>query len=175
MKNTEIPPLLEKYHFSIDRIVNEKNFPLLEQSIPRLCADRIDYALREFHYWLNPAIVNSCLQNLTNWKGEIAFLEEKIAFEVTVHFLKLQTQHWGGYEAMMRYYLFSYALKKAIEKNILTKEDFYRDEQYVLSKMKNIPDVQIGAILRLLKRKKLPEMQGKIGKKIKKNSVLLTR
>lgn len=44
---SEIPNILKKYNFDLNMILNEENFPLLERSLPDLCADRIDYTLRD--------------------------------------------------------------------------------------------------------------------------------
>src|SRR5205807_2656177 len=57
IKSSEIPKILERYGFDVKRVIKIKSFPLLEQPSPNLCAYRVDYALREFHYWLNPKIV----------------------------------------------------------------------------------------------------------------------
>ena len=38
--------ILEKYHFTIDQVLPGENFPALEQKLPNLCADRIDYNIQ---------------------------------------------------------------------------------------------------------------------------------
>ena len=45
--NSEIPTILKEYGFDTERFFNESNFPLLEKPLPDLCADRIDYTLRD--------------------------------------------------------------------------------------------------------------------------------
>jgi len=47
IKNSEIPAILKKHGFSLKRLLDEHNFKLLERKIPGLCADRIDYTLRD--------------------------------------------------------------------------------------------------------------------------------
>lgn len=165
-KNTEIPKILKKFNFSVKRILNEKNFTLLEKGIPDLCADRVDYALREFKYWLNPKIVKNCLKGLVNFNGEITFSNPKIAFDFASHYLQLQNQHWGEYEAIMRYSLFSKTLKKALAKKIISKKDFYKDEEFILNKLEKTKDKEIKKILTLLKRKKLKAIKRDSGKKV---------
>src|SRR3989339_1947776 len=34
IKNSEIPDILKKYNFDLSRILNEKNFPILERKLP---------------------------------------------------------------------------------------------------------------------------------------------
>jgi len=166
IKKTEIPKILKKYDFVLDRILDEHNFTLLERKAPDLCVDRIDYALREFKDWLNPKIVNGCIKGLMNHNGEIVFSNKKSAFDFAVNYLELQTKHWGGYQAMTRYHLFSNALKIAIDKKILTKDDFYKDEEFVLNKFEKTKNQEIKSILKLLKNNNLESLKNNSGKKI---------
>ncbi|PLB49648.1 phosphoribosyl-aminoimidazole-succinocarboxamide synthase [Aspergillus steynii IBT 23096] len=46
LAGTEIPDLLTKYGISQD-VLKEELYPLVERDAPRLCADRLDYALRD--------------------------------------------------------------------------------------------------------------------------------
>jgi len=155
IRNSETANVLVKYGFSIDRLLNEENYPLLEKNIPDLCADRIDYALREFKYWLNPRIVKKCLSGLINYNGKIVFTNQETALLFASNFLELQTRHWGGFEAITRYYLFSKALKLAIEKRIIKKKEFYKNEPFLLNKLETHKNKNIEAILTLLKKKNL--------------------
>ena len=44
-----IPEILQKHNLDSEKVIEIKNYRLLERPTPYLCADRIDYALREFH------------------------------------------------------------------------------------------------------------------------------
>ncbi len=163
VKRTEIPKILEKFDFSLKRILNLENFSLLEKEIPDLCADRIDYALRE----LNPKLVRDCIKSLINFNGEMIFNNEKSAFNFAHKFLELQTKHWGRHEAMIRYHLFSKALKIALAQKILSEKDFYKDELFILNKFEKSQDKTIKELLKILKNKEL-KIKSNLGKKSKK-------
>ena len=47
IKNSSLPEILVKYNFDLEYILDDKNFPLKENELPDLCADRIDYSLRD--------------------------------------------------------------------------------------------------------------------------------
>lgn len=47
IKNSEVRNILDNYGYDYNKISNIQNFHLLEREIPSLCADRIDYCLRE--------------------------------------------------------------------------------------------------------------------------------
>jgi len=165
---TEVPKILKKFDFSVERLLDEKNFPLLERKIPDLCADRVDYALREFKYWLNPKLLKICLKNLVNFNGEIVFAGGDAAFDFATNFLALQTNHWGGYEATVRYYLFSEVLKIALREKIILEDDFYGEEKPILDKLEKSQNEEIQAILVMLRRKEINDFESKLGRKVVK-------
>jgi len=152
----EVTFILKKYSFNPDKIANLKEFKLLEREIPNLCADRIDYALRDFYIWANPGIVKSLIENLIAVDGKTVFINFKSANLFAATFLKCQKEHWGGYEAVARYYLFSLALKEALKKKILKMEDFYQEDDFVVKKLIKSRDEKILKILNFLKQKTLP-------------------
>lgn len=157
VRDSKIASTLTKYGFSVDRLLNEENYSLLEKRIPDLCADRVDYALREFKYWLNPRIVKKCLEGLINYNGEIVFNDQELAFLFASKFLEFQTKHWGGFESVIRYHLFSEALKLALRERIIKKKDFYKEEPFILAKLENHKNRKIEDILSLLRKKDLKD------------------
>jgi len=165
IRNSKITGTLTKHGFSTDRLLNEENYSLLEKKIPDLCADRLDYAIREFKYWLNPGIVEKCLDGLVNYNGEIVFSSQEIAFLFASNFLELQTRHWGGFEGVTRYHLFSEALKLALLEGIIKKKDLYKDEPFILAKLEN-HNRKIEDILSCLKKKDLKDYMCNSGKKV---------
>lgn len=168
ISKTEVPKILKKYNFLLERITNEDNFSLLETKIPNLCADRVDYALREFKYWLNTKAVEKSLKCLVNFNGEMVFTEQKVAYLFATNFLKLQMNHWGGYESMIRYHLFSKVLKTGLEKKIILKEDFFKNERLILKKIEQSQDKEIKDTLRLLTRRDLKGIKASSGNKVRK-------
>jgi len=73
VKKTEIPKTIKRFGFDLEYILDEKNFPLKEKQLPDLCADRIDYSLRDAIIFgeLNEQDKNYLLENLAvennNW------------------------------------------------------------------------------------------------------------
>jgi len=166
--NTEIPGILRGQGFNVNKISDLKQFSLLEKEIPNLCADRIDYALREFHLWANPEAVDYLVEHLSNVGGKIVFTNQKSACLFATTFLKCQREHWGGAEAVARYYLFSLILKDALNKKILNIGDFYQNDNFVVSKLIKSRDRKILKQLNLLKNKILPKKAGSVKKIVRK-------
>lgn len=138
-----IPAILTKHKISFEEILHKDRYTLLEQPVPALCADRVDYALREFVDWANPDIVASCASSLQNSHGKIVFSSRETARSFGETYLKCQTEHWGGAEAVIRYTLLSDALLLGLEQNIITSEDFYQDDEFMLEKLWKSSDAPI--------------------------------
>ena len=71
----ELSGVLERHGYSPHEIADYHRFGLLEKAAPDLCADRIDYLLREVGFeaaWM-------CLPQLRVFNGEIVFAEEDSA------------------------------------------------------------------------------------------------
>lgn len=158
VKKTEIPKLLDKYGFSLERILEQNNFTLLERGIPDLCADRIDYSARQLKYYLSNQEISFCLGGLTNFNGEIIFLDKNAAFKFAHTFLILQTEFWGGEESSQRYYLFFQILKRALKTKILKREDFFKDEKYIMDEINKTNDVELVKYLKLLSGKNISNL-----------------
>ena len=168
IRQTEIPFLLKKHGFTLGNIFSYDDFPILEKNQPEICADRVDFALREFKYWLNPPIVEQCLKSLMVFKNQLVFNSVQSAWLFAVNYLELQTRHWGGYEAMMRYYLFSKVLQRAIENKEISKKDLFGSEKPIIGCLEKSPDKKIREILILLRKKILPPIKPTEGKNIYK-------
>lgn len=159
IKRTEVSKLLEKYGFSLERMLNQNNFTLLEREIPDLCVDRIDYSARQLKDYLSDQEAAFCLGSLTNFNGEIIFLDKNAAFRFAHTFLILQTEFWGGEEAVKRYYLFFQVLKRALKIRILKKKDFFKDEKYIMKIINQCEDVEVVKHLKLLSGKSIPALE----------------
>lgn len=155
IEKTNIPEILLKHQYSLKRIVHHSNYSLLEQNIPNLCADRIDYAIREFP----KKAAKICLENMINYKGRIVFKDKESAYLFAINFLKKQTIHWGGFEAASRYRLFANALKIALNEKIINFEDFWQNDNYILKKIKKAKNKEIQKILKVLRNRSLKNFQ----------------
>lgn len=166
IKDGKISEILNKYGFSEKRILEEKNFSLLEKDSPDLCADRIDYSIRQLKRWFRPDIVEFSIKGFTNYNGEIVFSNKDSAKMFAKSFLDLQTKFWGGYESVKRYHLFSKALEIAMENGLLQRKDFFENEKHILKVLKNSKIKEINQILEILGSKKLKKELKKDGEKV---------
>lgn len=147
----EISSILKKYNFNPLKIADHKNFPLLEKDIPDICADRIDYALREFPL----KISKKCFMGLNAINDSIIFNNKEVAFMFAKYFLERNLKHWGGFEAVNRYRLFANVLKIALNEKEISFIDFQKDDKYILKIIKKSKNKKIQKILSILRNKSL--------------------
>ena len=130
-----VDKILEKHDVDISKIADFENWKLLDRESPYLCTDRIDYALREFLLWANPDITSEVIRHLRVFTGKIVFDDPIIAQKFGTSFLRCQTQHWSSAECVKRYYLLSKILKEAIISGIISEDDFFENDLFVIKKL----------------------------------------
>jgi HD superfamily phosphohydrolase len=155
IQNSKLPGILKKYGYSVKQITNYKQFTLLEQDIPALCADRIDYSLREFRL----ADAKTCFSHLVNYQNKIVFNDVDAAYLFAHGFLERQSNHWGGYEAVTRYNLFAKALKRALKLNMIDMGVFQGKEKPIIRLLENSNDIIIQDILSTLKQSSVAHLK----------------
>ncbi len=158
--NPKIRKTLKKYGFSVNKISNPEEFNLLERPAPSLCADRLDYSLREMRDWLSAKDLNYLIGSLKIEKGRIVFFDLKAANLFARNYSRCQREHWGGYEAVARYHLASLLFKNALRKKILKLDDFYQQDHFVIRKLINSKDREILNSLSLLEQNPLLRKKG---------------
>ena len=149
IKNSVIPLILEYYKFDHQKVSSHHSFSLLDREIPNLCADRVDYALRELA--TDGISVRDFVDNLRNKEGRMVFGDIRIADTFAREFLRLNHDHWGGADARMRYSILSEVLKKAVTLGVLSVKDFLRTDYEVIALLRNSDDSFIQENLNLLR------------------------
>lgn len=135
---TDIPIILARHGFNFDQIVDHHNFPLLEQPSPRLCADRVDYGLREMKVsGLAPEFVQACVDSLIVAFGRMVFDNYAAAHHFGWEFLKLYQQDWGSRRSVVKFRALASILQESLSRRVIGLEDFYQDDQYLFDKLKN--------------------------------------
>lgn len=150
-----IPEVLQRYDLSSEKVTDIKQYSLLERPAPNLCADRVDYSLREFHTWANPSIVSQCIGDLVNYNGQIAFRTKDSAEKFAYAYAKCQKEHWGGKECTVRWELLTKALKIGLAEGFVKADDFYSEDEHLIRKLKENENVEIERIFSLLELQQL--------------------
>ena len=119
IRNSEIPSILKKHGFNLNRLSNENNFHLLEREIPDLCADRIDYALRDLNGFYTNGKLDNFIRSLVNINNEFVFSDFETAKEFAFNFINLDEKIWANIIEVTYFQIAADAIKIALENNIL--------------------------------------------------------
>ena len=137
VKSTKIPAILSKYGFNVDYILDDKNFPLKEKSLPDLCADRLEYSMR------GALIFKECtkkqieyfLSNLTVLDNNWVFKNFLAAHRYAKLFAKLNTIYYSGIHSAAMFRAVGDYLKYALSKKYITNSDLYTTDTAVVKKI----------------------------------------
>ena len=140
--NSEIPDILESHGFDVEDFLDESNFGLLERDLPKLCADRLDYSMRDlkahFNYDINPFI-----ESLTVKDGEFVFKDEKEAEKFAELFMELDANVYASPEEVAIYEVFADIIREALEKEKITEEDLFGTDRELMQKLRKIDSEEI--------------------------------
>lgn len=142
VEKSEIPEILKKYKINHKDILDDSKFPLKEKELPDLCADRIDYFLRELKV-TNKATqeeIDEFVNNLTIIDNLWVFKNKGLAKKYAYLFLEINNWFWSGLETAVMFKTTGDLLKYAIEKKILTKDDLFTTDEEVWAKTRPVTD-----------------------------------
>lgn len=134
---TEIPKILGKYKFKLNYILDDNNFSLKEQKLPDLCADRIDYILRDAISVGEIKIkdVNYFLDNLTIEDRKWIFKNFESAKKFTELFLKINRIYYSSIIVAVMFQTVGDYFSYALIKKYISKKDLYTTDEFVLNKV----------------------------------------
>ena len=155
IEHSEIPSILQKYDYDYRMIEKWEQWTLLEQPLPNLCADRIDYTLRDLYTYgmISKQELCSFLEDVTVHNGQICLQSVQAAewfteayYKETIDFFLHPLNSYG-------YYILTKVLKEALRKNILHVSNFLTDDEAVLHMLRNSGDCEIEKMLSSLHSK----------------------
>lgn len=141
-KQSSLYGIIKKHGLNPELFTDLERFTILEQPMPNLCADRLDYFIRDYFIstknkeniflWINSLKVDS---------GKLVFLDTKIAESFGLLFLNEMESTWFSPRGVYCYSMFAQLLGKALQNNIITVSNFETDDQTVIeilqTQMKN--------------------------------------
>jgi len=134
----QIVNILENHHLKIEEIVKVDQWPLLEKPLPDICADRLDYTLRDacLVKKIDKNFVTRVLDNLKIINQQFVFKD----FSMALDFANLSWwmcrfiwhSEWG--EAIFQ--LMSQVLKRALELKLINEADLFGTDDLLISKLR---------------------------------------
>ncbi|WP_316788533.1 HD domain-containing protein [Pedobacter frigoris] len=138
LKNSDIPEILGWHGYTLDQILNG-NFLILEQELPGLCADRIDYTIRDSYHagLITRSAARDFIKYLSIENGSIAINNTEKAEWINELYKKLIDEVFNLPLHVYANRKLTELIKKGLEKNELSADDLSKDDTYLLNKIRS--------------------------------------
>ncbi|MGG5739769.1 MULTISPECIES: HD domain-containing protein [Bacillus cereus group] len=150
VKNSEIPAILSKYGYNYeDILLDDSKWTLLERSAPELCADRVDYTLRDMYTYgyISLEEAQDFLDDLVEVNGKMVLQNIEIAEWFTKTYYKevidffMKPMNIYGNEMLAK------TLKLALHKKVIHADDFLLEDDELIVKLQLCKDTEVRAVL----------------------------
>ncbi|MBC8985208.1 HD domain-containing protein [Pedobacter sp. N36a] len=139
LMNSEIPALLAKHGYHIDEIL-DGDFPLLEQPLPDLCADRLDYTLRDsLHAGLiNRPAAKLFLEHITMQKGQIVVTNEEQVNWINTLYERLKKEVFQLPLHLYANQQMAVLIRDFLRNGFIQEADLFKDDTFLLNKIRSV-------------------------------------
>ncbi|MCM3082030.1 HD domain-containing protein [Brevibacillus invocatus] len=153
--NSEIPAILTKHDINLDDIFNIDMWSILEQPLPKLCADRLDYTLRDMYYYFGTTQqeVVTFLESLKIVNGEICVSSVEMAEWFTTIYYKLVIDYFLSPLNVYSYHSLANIISLSLKKGILNLDQLLLNDPTVLNIIKSSNDSEVLHLLEFLTSK----------------------
>ncbi|MGX5471163.1 HD domain-containing protein [Bacillus toyonensis] len=151
VKNSEIPAILSKYGYNYeDILLDDSKWTLLERSAPELCADRVDYTLRDMYTYGYVSLeeVHNFLSDVIEVDGKMVLQNIKMAewftetyYKEVIDFFMQPTNIYGND-------MLAKTLKLALHKQVIHADDLLLEDHELIVKLRLCNDSEVHALLR---------------------------
>ncbi|PGK38134.1 HD domain-containing protein [Bacillus thuringiensis] len=150
VKNSEIPAILVKHGYNYeDILLDDSKWTLLERSAPELCADRVDYTLRDMYTYgyISLEEVHSFLEDVIEVEGKMVLQSIEIVEWFTETYYKevidffMEPMNIYGNDMLAK------TIKVALHKRIIHADDFLLEDDELISKLQQCNDPEVEALL----------------------------
>jgi uncharacterized protein len=137
LERPDVVSALAGLGFAPGDFFDDSIYPLLERPLPWLCADRLDYFLRDSQACgvTTRASADRILEHVEAMDGTIVFTDRDVAREATELFATMNRDWWASPTESYLYNEFADALREAFRLGALLTSDLYEDDAHVLDRL----------------------------------------
>ncbi|PEA76888.1 HD domain-containing protein [Bacillus wiedmannii] len=150
VKNSDIPAILAKYGYNYeDILLDDSKWTLLERSAPELCADRVDYTLRDMYTYgyISLEEAQDFLDDLIAVDGKMVLQNIEMAEWFTETYYKEVIDFFMKPMNIYGNDMLAKTLKLALHKKVIHADDFLLEDEELISKLQLCKDQEVGALL----------------------------
>ncbi|MGX7417678.1 HD domain-containing protein [Carnobacterium gallinarum] len=150
LEDSQIPLVLEKWGYSYQRVaLDDSNWGILEKEAPKLCADRIDYTLREIHRYYEVPLkeIELFIQSLIVEENEIIVQSVRQAEWFVENYYKIVIDFFYDPLNIYSSEIVSNILKLSLENQEIDAKDLLLTDDQLLVKLQKSETLQIKELL----------------------------
>jgi len=138
LADSEIPDILDKHGYSVTQVVNG-NFTILEQPLPYLCADRLDYTLRDSVHarLITREEASAFVKTVMVEEHKIVVKNKESAFWIDQLFEKLNRELFNAPLYVYANQQLGILIRELINKGEIKETDLLKDDTYLLNKLRS--------------------------------------
>lgn len=135
---SEVPAVLQKHGYHVDQVLKGK-FDILEQPLPDLCADRLDYTLRDAIHGglITRYSARQFLQYITLHKGQIVVTDEEKADWINDTFKRLNSEVFNFPLYVYANFELTVIIRDLLNSGFLKEGDLFKDDTFLLNKIRS--------------------------------------
>ena len=142
---SDVPEVLARRGYDWRDFLHEEAYALLEQPSPRLCADRLDYFLRDSRdLGLSAAQeVRHALDHLIVHDERIGVDDLEVARWLAYTFIAADKASWANFREVGLYEVTARAIKAALQIGAITSDDFWGTDEPLWRKLHAIDHAEV--------------------------------
>jgi uncharacterized protein len=150
LQASDIPEVLARHGYAWRNFLHEEAYNLLEQPAPRLCADRLDYFLRDSRDLGLSTLdqIHSALDRLIVHDGRIGVADMDVARWLAYTFIAADQASWANFRKVGLYEVTARAIKAAMQIGAISEADFWGTDDQLWRKLQAIDDADMRRQLR---------------------------
>ena len=149
---TDVPAVLARHGYDWQAFLHEEAYPLLEQPAPALCADRLDYFLRDsLDLGLSsPERIQAVLDHLVVQAGRIGVDDLAVARWLGYTYIATDQASWANLREVGLYELTARAIRRGLQTGELSEADIWGTDEPLWQKLHASTDPELRALLILI-------------------------
>lgn len=133
-----IHTVLERYGFDTKKILGATESKILDAPLPEICADRVDYCLRDIQVFgvLPRETKNAILDDLVVCDGELAFTGVEGARAFATNYMRADATIWRSPNTLAAMQIMSDVLRDALHRGAIKEADFFLTDDALYEKLR---------------------------------------
>lgn len=149
---SDLPSVLARHGYDWRDFVHDSGFPLLEQPAPALCADRLDYCLRDAQDLglATAAQIQAMLAHLAVHQGRLVMTDMAAAAWLANCYMAADDGSWSDFREVGLYELTAQAIRRALDTGLISQDDFWTTDAVLWARLNAGSDPQLQRLLSLV-------------------------